>query len=75
MSAGERPTDVVIVDRATGAETPCELVYEGIDENGIGVWGVSEHNVFDPNRHFIKVGRMPGRTGIAFATVPPGGAR
>ena len=60
MAAGERPDDVRIVDKVTGEVTPCELAYEGIDENGVGVWVVSEDNKFDPLRQLIRVGRLPG---------------
>lgn len=68
-----RPTDVRIVDRFTDAETPCELAYGGVGDNGITIWTVSESNVFDPSRHLLKIGLMPGRTAIEFSTVRPSG--
>lgn len=68
-----RPVDVVIVDRFTGAEIPCELAYEGVDDDGITVWLVSKANVFDPRRHLLKIGMMPARTAIGFPTVQPFG--
>ena len=75
MAAGERPQAVRIVDKVTGEVTPCELTYEGIDENGVGVWVVSEANKFDPLRQMIRVGRLPGKTAIMFPTQPGGGGK
>jgi len=75
MAAGDRPTNVVIVDKHTAAETPCELTWAGIDDHGNGLWLVSESTVFDPARHVIRVGMLPGRTSIAFPTNLKGGRR
>ncbi|KLI05774.1 hypothetical protein [Mycolicibacterium senegalense] len=75
MAAGERPENVRIVDKETGEATPCELAYVGVDENGVGVWEVSEHNPFDPARHMVRVGRLPGKTAIMFPTRPGAGGK
>lgn len=61
----ERPTDVRIV-KSDGREIPCELTYVGIVD-GCHEWEVAaEFNPSDGDS--IKIGIMPGKTGISFPT-------
>jgi len=61
---GHRPTDVVIVNKETGEQLPCELAYQGIDDRGMHVWEIG--TPFDPVTEMITVGTFPPRTTLSF---------
>ena len=58
------PQGVRIV-REDGTEVPCELVHEGVDEQGIDQWVIA-NAVFHVGRDRLHIDRFPGRTGLAF---------
>ena len=62
--AGDRPVDVCIVNRVTGAKLPCELSYAGIDDEGLHEWQVG--TPFDPETEKLTIGVLPPRTTLSW---------
>lgn len=63
-----KPEGVVIV-RADGTELNCELVHEGVDEDGMDRWLVTGVK-FNPRVDKIRIQHMPPRTGLGFDVAP-----
>jgi hypothetical protein len=62
--AGDRPVDVAIVNQETGARLPCELSYQGLDEDGLHTWRID--SLFNPDTDKLTIGVFPPKTTLAF---------
>jgi hypothetical protein len=60
-----KPENVRVV-HPDGTETPCELIHDGPDENGIDQW-TATGPVFRVGLDKFRVDVLPARTGISFA--------
>jgi len=58
-----KPTDVRI-ERADGTVLHCELVHEGVDDEGVDHWLIANAQ-WRPSDQ-IKIGVLPARTSIGF---------
>ena len=59
-----KPVNVRIHRGDTGIEVPCELVHDGVDEEGMDQWLIA-NAVFRPGIDELRIDVMPPRTGIA----------
>lgn len=62
-----KPTNVQL-HRADGTVVDCELVHQGLDENGFDQWLIAGVTYRPGDRLTMDV--LPARTGITFAAAP-----
>jgi len=67
--ATSKPVNVRIIRGDTGVEVPCELVHDGVDEDGMDQWLIA-NVTFRIGIDELRVGVLPPRTGIGVDTDP-----
>jgi hypothetical protein len=64
--SGERPTNVRVV-KSDGTVIPCELAYQGINDQGCHEWSIAtEVNLREGDKLLVEM--LPGHTSITMPT-------